>query len=134
MARKERIEFRAEVERCFGFLVDECGLEPPLYSAATMLETMEYRGVGFGYRVSYDIWERYVGVGVSRQSSRGTEISADLEDLVVAAGLAPRQKVLTNARSAVLMRRSLENLAQWTREIHPTLVSAEGEAFLRRNS
>ncbi len=122
--------FYPEVESRFGFLVDEFGFAGPRRQDH-IIRSVSYMTTGFGYEVSLEPREGKI-LTSAWTAYEERYLTAELDLLVEAAGLAPRQRVSLGAQSVFGLRKSIASQAHWVHLIHPRLVeSTSGLELIR---
>ena len=134
MSRKQPpLDFRAEVQRCFRFLVVTYEMSNPEYSEV-LLPAVHYHHANLLVQVvlqSGDGAGTQIAVGVSLPN-RNWPASADLPDLVEAAAFAPRHLVLGKAHTPDAARTTLETNAIWLDRLMPLLLTSDADALVRK--
>lgn len=111
--------FEEEVERAFGFLVAEYGLDGP-NRQSIVGPGVTYVGAVLTYRVSLDPLEMSVDTRVGVKLEESWRLSTGLGSVAAAAGLT-RNIFAVNAHNLNMFRKSLESQANCARAVHPFL-------------
>lgn len=123
--------FYETVEGELSFLIDE-GMAGPRRDTEVM-PTVSYARPSLGYDISLDVREGKI-VTTGWRNDGDLPQSANLEALVEASGLAPRQTVSLSAQSRFALTKSAASQASWVRRVHPLLTGDDGLDLVRRAS
>ena len=94
------------------------------------MPVVAYVGSGVRYRVMLDSDDKIVMTRVEIDLG-DKRLIAELEDLVQAAGLGPRNHVSLNARTANGLQQSLQNQADYVRSLQPHMTPAKVVELMR---
>lgn len=122
--------FLWEVATAFDSAARELGLVGPA-ADDLVLKSATYTDGALDYKVMLDLRDRRVETRV-RLREPGIVLIADIEPLVLAAGLVDRRGGISfSAASLYALRRSLRGHAAYVRKVQPVLVAGDAAALLR---
>jgi hypothetical protein len=113
----------------FGFLHTEFGLDGPR-ADGNVIPVVSFSGGALRYRVMLETDDKAVTTRV-RLDLGATRLTAELPDLVAAAGLGPAPQVPTSARTQHDLERALADQARLVRRLHPRLTAPDAAALMR---
>jgi hypothetical protein len=119
--------FAQEVSRVFAFLDSLLGMNGPTRSAGPAMPRVEYSLTSLTYSIRLDEFESSIVFRI--QLIVGSDrLIADLEEVLYAARIAPRNRVPRSALNVKRLRNTLETLAEFVKQLHPLLASDEASA------
>ncbi|SDO65658.1 hypothetical protein [Actinacidiphila guanduensis] len=122
--------FLWEVATAFDGAARELGLVGPA-AEDRILMSATYTDGALDYEVLLDLWDLTVETQV-RLREPGIVLVADIEPLVLAAGLVDRRGGISfSAASLYALRRSLRGHAAYVRKVQPVLAAGDAAALLR---
>lgn len=124
--------FQSEVERSFGFLANEYGLVGPNSQGITM-PVIAFVGTGLRYRVMLDDVDKTVVTRVEVDTDSACLV-AELDSLVVAAGLARQGAIEHRVSSLRDLKQVLDSHAGHVKSLHPMMIAVDRAELMRKAS
>lgn len=123
--------FPDEAARAFEFLSTEHGFAGP-QPQGVVLPVISFAGSRLRYRIMLDPDEMSVLTRIDLDLDGTTRLTADLEDLVQAAGIGARNQVARTAHSMHGLQKALQSQANYARAVQPRLESDTVVDLLRK--